>query len=59
MEREMDKNNFEYELNGFAVKMENGELTVNEVEYEDNNDNPTYSFAREIAKLRGLIKWEL
>jgi len=55
----MDKNNFEYELNGFAVKMENGELTVNEVEYEDNNDNPTYSFAREIAKLRGLIKWEL
>ena len=55
----MDEDNFEYELNGFSVKMTGGVLTVNEVEYEDNNGDPTYSFAREIAKLRGLIKWEL
>ena len=54
----MDKDNFEYELEGnsftFIVSMQNGELAINESSYERLDDDPTYAMAREIAKLRKL-----
>jgi len=51
----MDEDNFEYEMDGFAVKMTGGVLVIDNAEYENNDDDPSYAFAREVARLRGLI----
>lgn len=57
----MDSDNFHYSLiadtgTEFKVSMSQGVMVVDNVEFEDNDDDPTYAFAREVAKLRGLIK---
>lgn len=53
----MDKNNFEYEINSWwKIVMSNGELKINDILYERNDDDPIYDMSIEIAKARGLIK---
>lgn len=64
----MNENNFEYRMTDnfttsnnfditleFKVVMRNGELTVNDIEYQFEPDDPMYAFARQVARLRGLI----
>lgn len=50
----MDENNFEYTMNDFSIKMVNGELTINDIQYEYHSDDPTYAFAREVWKYKNL-----
>lgn len=41
-----DENNFSYIVDGFEFVMENGKLTIDQVEYEENEDDPIYNLAR-------------
>lgn len=58
----MDSDNFACSLTDtesgheFQIVMAEGELAVDECGYQYQEDDPTYAMAREIAKLRGLIK---
>lgn len=46
-----DYDNFQFELDGRKYTMSDGELTVNNVSYEDNEDDPTYSLVRAYWRL--------
>lgn len=41
----MDDDNFSYVFKTWAVVMENGQLTINNCEYERSDDDLTYDFA--------------
>lgn len=47
-----DEDNFQYKMNQFYVQMTDGELFVDGTVYEENDDDPIYTFAREVWKLR-------
>ena len=51
----MDENNFQYETGNWYILMRHGELIINEVSYERNEDDPTYDFVIELAYLKGII----
>ena len=49
-DEKFDKDNFVYMLEGkFKVEMTRGKLTINDLEYEYNEDATLYAFARVIA----------
>lgn len=50
-----NENNFQYRLNQFYVQMTEGHLFVDGVVYEELDDDPTYTFAREVWKLKNKI----
>lgn len=45
-----DKDNFEFKLGKWKVVMANGELEINNISYDQNDqeDDPTYDFVRHI-----------
>lgn len=45
-----DENNFKYKMRQFQVEMVDGLLYVDSVGYEEFDDDPTYTFARELWK---------
>jgi hypothetical protein len=52
----MDEDDFKFELINWIVEMTDGNLVINDAQYEENEDDPTYDLVREIAFLRGLFK---
>lgn len=52
----MDEDNFKFEVDGFEVEMTDGVLTISGCDYQEDEADPTYSFVRHIAFLKGLLK---
>lgn len=54
----MDENNFELTIGKWHCIMTNGELEINDCGYDsqDQDDDPTYDFVREIARIKGIVK---
>jgi hypothetical protein len=43
-----DEDNFTFDLDGFHVVMDEGELTIDNCGYENNPDDPTYALVRAV-----------
>lgn len=50
-----DENNFKYKMHQFYVQMSGGILHIDDSEYEELDDDPSYTFAREVWRLRNGI----
>ena len=48
----MDEDNFEMVIGQWHITMTNGQLTINNCDYEESYDDPTYDFVREIWRLK-------
>lgn len=51
----MDENNFQYRMQQFYVQMTEGKLYIDGIEYENHDDDPTYTFARELWRLKNAV----
>lgn len=48
----MDEDNFTFQLDGWTVVMSGGELTINDVGYQEDPEDPTYAMARALWRTR-------